>query len=164
MAFPSLVQGSGSHVSLPPSSYHPKLKSKVSISSITNAFMRKRKLSHQSYPARPQNYTKEYGPFTLSLNADHEASSGLPMFTNGSVISGSLEISKVSKLLQSIQIMASVPTGVPGCVGTSTNASHRLQGGSSFRTWEAPAVVKLSCFPTCSMSGAVNTTLPCRRP
>lgn len=113
MVFPSLVQASGSQASLPPGSYQPGIKSKVSLSSFTNA-IRKRKFPHQSYPARPQNYTKAYGPFTLSLNADHEASSGLPVFTNGAVMSGFLEISKVSKQLQSIQIMVTIPTRVLG--------------------------------------------------
>ena len=161
MVVPSAVRTSGSQVSLPPGDYHPKLKSKVSISSIANAIY-KRKSTQQNYPTRPQNYTKGYGPFTLSLNADHEAGSGLPMFSNGAVMSGSLEISKVSKLLQSIQIMVTIPARFVEVI--ATNCSYRLQEGSSSRTLEAPGLVKLSCFPTCSMSGAANTTLPCRRP
>ena len=106
------AQSSDSQVSLPPGERRPRLRSKVSLSSIANA-MRRRKASPQSFhPANPQNYTKGYGPFTLSLNADHEDSSGLPVFANGAVISGSLEISKIAKLLQSIQIMVSIPVGV----------------------------------------------------
>lgn len=109
MAAPFPVQNSTSQVSLPPGGRRPTLKSKVSISSITNAMLR-RKPPYQNYPAHPKNYTKAYGPCTLSLNADHEASSGLPIFSNGTVISGSLEISKISKMLHSIQIMVTIPT------------------------------------------------------
>ena len=111
MVAPFLAQNLASQVSLPPGDHHPKLKSRVSIPSITNA-MRRRKFPHQNLPAHPKNYTKAYGPCTLSLNADHEASSGLPIFSNGTVISGTLEISKVSKMLQLVQIMVSIPAGV----------------------------------------------------
>jgi len=74
--------------------------------------MRKRKSPLQNYPMLSKSYTKVYGPCTLSLNADHEAGSGLPIFSNGAVISGSLEMSKISKMLQSIRIMVIIPTGV----------------------------------------------------
>lgn len=105
MVAPFLLQNNtSSHISLPAGDFQHKLKSKVSISSIANA-LRKKEFLHQSYPSLPKNYTKAYGPCTLSLNADHEASSGLPVFSNGAVISGSLEISRISKMLQSIQIM-----------------------------------------------------------
>ena len=114
MAF---AQGANSQVSLPPGEHRPRLRSKVSLSSITNSLLRRKpSVSHHHFPLppHPQNYTKGYGPFTLSLNADHEASSGLPVFTNGAVINGSLEISKIAKLLQSIQIMVSIPTWSTG--------------------------------------------------
>lgn len=124
MVAPFLARNSASQVSLPPGDNHPKLNPKVSIASIANA-MRKRKLPHQNFPALPKNYTKAYGPCTLSLNADHEASSGLPIYSNGAVISGSLEISKISKMLQSIQIMVTIPTGLPACEGTVADHSHR---------------------------------------
>lgn len=104
MVAPFLLQKSHSLVSLPTAGNDQGVKSKISISTIANA-MRKKEFPHHSYTTLPKNYTKAYGPCTLSLNADHEASSGLPIFTNGAVISGSLEISKISKLLQSIQIM-----------------------------------------------------------
>lgn len=110
MVAPSLVQASASQVSLPLSAYHTKLKHKVSISSIANT-VRKRKFPNKDHPPHPHishNYTKEYGPLTLSLNADHEASSGLPTFSNGAMISGSLEISKIAKWLHSIQIMVTI--------------------------------------------------------
>jgi len=109
------AQSPVSQVPPPPGEHHPRLRSKVSLSSIANA-MRKRKLSSpQDFPVpHPQHYTKGYGPFTLSLNADHEASSGLPVFTNGSVISGSLEISKIAKLLQSIQVVVSTHSWYTG--------------------------------------------------
>ena len=109
MVAPFLLHNSVSQVSLAPS--NRGLKSKVSLSALANA-MRKGEFPHHSYTNLPKNYTKSYGPCTLSLNADHEACSGLPIFSNGAVISGSLEISKISKLLQSIQMMVRMPTGV----------------------------------------------------
>ena len=114
MVTPFLVQNSASQVSLPPGDFHSGLKSKISISSIANA-MRKRKIPTQTYPVHPKSFMKSDGPCTLSLNADHEASSGLPMFSSGAVISGSLELSKISRLLHSIQITVIIPTGVPAC-------------------------------------------------
>jgi len=116
MVAPFLVQNSASQVSLPPGNHHPKLKTRVSLSSIANT-IRRRKSHHQNRPARPKSYTKANGPCTLSLYADHEASSGLPTFSSGAVISGSLEISKVSKTLQSIQMMVTIPTGISVCGG-----------------------------------------------
>ena len=110
MVAPFLLQNS-SQVSLPPGDGNHAMKSKVSLSTLANA-MRKGEFPHHSYTSLPKNYTKSYGPCTLSLNADHEASSGLPIFSNGAVISGSLEISKISKLLQSIQMMVRMPTSV----------------------------------------------------
>lgn len=90
--------------------------------------MRKRDFPHHSYTTLPKNYTKAYGPCTLSLNADHEAGSGLPIFSNGAVISGSLEISKISKLLQSIQIMVRIQTGVPVRVGPCLTLPFQITG------------------------------------
>ena len=136
MVTPSLALNSASHVSLPPGDFRPSLKSKISISSVANAVF-KRKLRHQDLPPHPKIFTKGHGPCTLTLNADHEASSGLPIFSNGAVISGSLEISKVSKILQSIQIMVTIPIGAPPSMETETNPFRRSQGGSSFRTLEA---------------------------
>jgi hypothetical protein len=114
MVAPFLLQDPASQVSLPPGDRRYKLKPKVSISSIANA-MRKKDFRHQSYPALPENYMKAYGPCTLTLNADHEAGSGLPIFSSGAVISGSLELSRISKLLHSIQLMVSITAGVLRC-------------------------------------------------
>jgi hypothetical protein len=137
MVTPSFAQNSASRVSLPPGDFRPSLKSKVSISSVANAVFR-RKLRSQDHPAHPKIFTKGNGPCMLTLNADHESSSGLPIFPNGAVISGSLEISKVSKILHSIQIMVTIPVGTPASVEAKTNRFHRSQGGSSFKTLEAP--------------------------
>lgn len=116
MVTPSLAQNSASHVSLPPGDFRPSLKSKVSISSVANAVFR-RKLRYQDRLAHPKIFTKGHGPCTLTLNADYEAGSGLPIFCSGAVMSGSLEISKVSKTLHSIQIMVTIPAGAPVCAG-----------------------------------------------
>jgi len=124
MAPPFPVQNSASQVSLPPGGYRSRLNSGVSLSSIANA-MRKRKPPLQNYPVLPKNYTRVYGPYTLSLNTDHEASSGLPIFSSGAVISGSLEVSKISKMLHSIRIMVTIPAAVPTCGGSATDNSHR---------------------------------------
>ncbi|KAF9643589.1 hypothetical protein BDM02DRAFT_3132325 [Thelephora ganbajun] len=121
MVAPFLVHNSASQVSLPYGDC-PKLKSKVSMSSIASA-MRMRKFPLQGYPAHPKNYTKVYGPCTLSLNADHEASSGLPIFTNGAVISGSLEMSKISKMLQSVQMMVTGRITIQDLGGAGTEES-----------------------------------------
>ena len=163
MVAPFLLQRSASQVSLPPTEHHTGLKSKVSLSSLAKA-MRKKEFLHQSYPALPKSYTKAYGPCTLTLNAAHEASSGLPIFSNGGVISGSLEISKISKMLHSIQIMVTIPTRASASVRPSLTSSHRLRGVSSFRIWGALGLGKSPCFPTCFTNGAVNTTHRCRRP
>jgi len=110
-----LVQNSASQASLSPGDHHPALKSKISIYSVANA-MRKKK-SPQSSPTHFKNYMKAHGPCTLSLDADHEADSGHPVFFNGSVLSGSLEISKISKVLHSIEIMVVIATGAPAVRG-----------------------------------------------
>lgn len=128
MVMPPLAQNPASHVSLPPGDFRPRLKSKVSISSVANAVF-KRKLRQQDLPVHPRIFTKGHGPCTLTLNADHEANSGLPFFSNGAVVSGSLEISKVSKSLQSIQIMVTIPVRAPASVETRTNPFRRSQGG-----------------------------------
>ena len=109
MVAPFLVQNSVSQVSLSPGEHRPSMKSKVSLYSIANAL--RKKCPPESGPTHPTNYTKAYGPCTLFLDAGHEADSGLPIFSNGAVISGSLEISKISKHLQSIQIMVIIPIG-----------------------------------------------------
>lgn len=127
MVAPFLVQNSASQVSLPPGDYRPTLKSRISISSISNA-MRGKKFPHENLPEHPKKYTKAYGPCTLSLNADHEASSGLPIFSNGTVISGSLEISKITKMLQSIQIMVIILTGVSACGRTAADPFSQVTG------------------------------------
>jgi hypothetical protein len=155
MVAPFLVQNSASQITLPLGDYHPNLKSMISMTSITNA-IRRRKNSHQNLPVYPQNYTKAHGHCILSLNAEHEASSGLPVFSSGSVISGSLEISKVSKMLESIQIMVNVSAGTPVCGGPRLILFHRSQGGLSFRSWAVLGLEKASCFPTCFTNGAAN--------
>ena len=124
MTAPFFVQNSVSQVSLPSGDHHPKLKSKVSIPSIVNTVRATGSL-HQNRPAHLKNYTKAYGPCTLFLNADQEASSGLPIFSNGAVVSGSLEISEISKVLKSIRIIVSVPTGAPAFRGTVTDLFSR---------------------------------------
>ncbi|KAF9783382.1 hypothetical protein BJ322DRAFT_1110263 [Thelephora terrestris] len=148
MVAPFLLQNTSSQLSLPPGDSHHKLKSKVSISSLANA-MRKKEFLHQSYPALPKHYTKAYGQCTLSLNTDHEASSGLPVFSNGAVISGSLEISRISKMLQSIQIMVTgriIVQDLGGAgTGESTMFSHTFYEWSrEYNSSLPPTLIPLS--------------------
>lgn len=148
MVAPFLLQNPSSQVSLPPGDSLPKLKSKVSISSLANA-MRKKGFPHQSYPPLTKNYTKVYGPCNLSLNAEHEASSGLPVFSSGGVISGSLEISKISKALQSIQLMVTGKIIIQdlggACTGENVMFSHVFYEWSrEYNSSLPPTLVPLS--------------------